>query len=270
MGRKHWSSAKIFARLLTNKTRKTYWDNVRELRSRATPEVFDQAAALLASQVDREVIIGVDVLAQLGWWERFDRPAVLDLLFELLDQNPSPHLLNPVLVAIGHNNEALHPSRIQQLQTYQNHRFSDVRFGLVHALSGLEDPVAINTLLRLTTDRHPSVRDWATFSLGTQIDTHSEAITQALWARLRDPHRHTQLEAIAGLTKRKDPRIKDLLVAELQTVGSHDSLILDCIVELNDPDFIPLLEKQLGAHRLHRGVEEQWLLDALHQLRRQG
>lgn len=33
MGRKNWTDEKLFFRLVNNKSDKTYWDNIRELRS---------------------------------------------------------------------------------------------------------------------------------------------------------------------------------------------------------------------------------------------
>lgn len=66
MGRKNWKSEKFFERLMNNKSQKTYWNNIAELRKRATEDVYVQAYKLTKSKSDKNKIIGIDVLAQLG------------------------------------------------------------------------------------------------------------------------------------------------------------------------------------------------------------
>jgi hypothetical protein len=46
MSRKKWTSEKIFTRMLNNKTQKTFWENVRELRKRPNNEVYNKAYKL--------------------------------------------------------------------------------------------------------------------------------------------------------------------------------------------------------------------------------
>tara|TARA_B110000240_G_scaffold150428_1_gene166633 strand:- start:307 stop:753 length:447 start_codon:yes stop_codon:yes gene_type:complete len=71
MSRKNWTSEKIFTRLLNNKTQKTFWENVSELRKRSNKVVYNQAFKLANSEIDKEKIIGIYVLAQLGFDPRF-------------------------------------------------------------------------------------------------------------------------------------------------------------------------------------------------------
>ena len=47
MSRKNWTSEKIFTRLLNNKTQKTFWENVSELRKISNKVVYNQALNLL-------------------------------------------------------------------------------------------------------------------------------------------------------------------------------------------------------------------------------
>ena len=54
MGRKDWTSEKIFDRLINNKSERTYWDNVRELRKRANQDVYNQAYKLVKSDSDNK------------------------------------------------------------------------------------------------------------------------------------------------------------------------------------------------------------------------
>ena len=62
MSRKKWTSEKIFTRLLNNKTQKTFWENVRELRKRPNNEVYNKAYKLAESESEKEKIIGIYVL----------------------------------------------------------------------------------------------------------------------------------------------------------------------------------------------------------------
>jgi hypothetical protein len=73
MSRKKWTSEKIFTRLLNNKTQKTFWENVRELRKRPNKEVYNRAFKLANSKIEKEQIIGIYVLAQLGFDPRFQQ-----------------------------------------------------------------------------------------------------------------------------------------------------------------------------------------------------
>lgn len=270
MSRKDWTSNKIFTRLLENKTRKTYWHTIHELRQRPNQEVFNRAYQLAKSEKDKEKIIGIDILAQLGFNPRFNKKEAVDLYFELLDHQQSPKVLKNILSAIGHNNNnngELDDTRISKLTEFQNHPFSDVRFSLVLALSGIEHDMAIETLIKLSRDKHPGIRDWATFSIGSQIVTNNEKIIKVLWDRTNDEDEATRFEAISGLAKRKDPKIEELLIKELKNIDNHGCLILESIEALNDKDFIPLLENQIEINKKTKQVHEKWLLDCMEKLK---
>ena len=57
MGRENWTNEKIFERLVNNKSEKTYWNNISELRKRANDEVYNQAYEFAKSQIDKKKII---------------------------------------------------------------------------------------------------------------------------------------------------------------------------------------------------------------------
>ena len=267
MSRIKWNSEKIFHRLLTNKTKKTYWDNISELRKRPCAEVYNKAANLLNSNIDNEKIIGIDVLAQLGSKKRFNQKKSLNQYFKLLKHDQSSSVLNSILIAISHNNKKLSKKRIAQLLEYKNHENSEVRFGLVNSLSGINDESAIQVLIELSSDKHPSIRDWATFSIGTQIEVNSTNISKALWNRIDDNDKNTRLEAIFGLAKRKDQRIKSILIEELNKIDEHGSIILESIEYLNDFEFVSLLEKQIEINKKSNSVNELWLTNTIKKLK---
>lgn len=267
MKRKDWTDEKLFERLLTNRTKKTYWDNIRELRKRPNQYVFDRALGLINTKIDKEIIIGIDILAQLGFNPRFKQNEIVEICFSLLEKEQTPKVLESILFAISHNNEILQKDHILTLIKLKAHRYCIVRYGLVQALSGLEQKDAIETIIELSTDIDPDIRDWAIFSLGTQIETNNESITKVLWERTNDNSEMVRFEAIAGLAKRKDKRIKDTLIQELKEIDDNGSIILESIEEYEDSDFIELLEKQIELNKKTQKVNEQWLIDTLGKLK---
>jgi len=267
MSRKHWTSEKLFYRLLTNRSTRTYWDNIRELRRRPSSSVHSHAIQLCKSNSENEIQIGVDVLAQLGFHPnpRFGKTETLKMYFSLLDENISPKTLSKVLSGIGWNNENLSSNRIKKLLKFINHPFSEVRYALVHALMGLENSIAVNAMIILTRDSHPLIRDWATFSIGSQIVTSDSNIIEALWQRIDDDP-VIRKEAIIGLASRKDKGVKEILKKELINIDNHGSPILEAIVLMEDMDFIELLDKQIFLNRNKQTVPEDWLSGCKKQL----
>ncbi|MFK8058301.1 MAG: hypothetical protein AB8F78_19405 [Saprospiraceae bacterium] len=257
MSRAQWTSDKLFSRLLTNKTKKGYWDAITALRARASEEVYERAVRLARSDNERDKIVGIDVLAQLGQTPRMRQDKTVSLYFELLSQPSSPKVLSSLLSGIGHNNDKLTGEQISILSAYADHSYSAVRFALVHALLGLEHPDAIVMLICLSRDTHGDVRNWATFGLGSQIEVTTDEILYALLERTTDNHADTKLEAIVGLAERKDVRVKQIMLDELQK-GAHGSLLFEAIEILGDKDFLMPLEGIMNSLNNDREVNPEW------------
>jgi len=263
MSRKNWTNEKLFFRLVNNKSEKTYWDNIQVLRSRPTKETFSQCKKFLKSKGAKKRTIAVDVMAQLGLPPRPFYEETVQLLFGLLEKETNEKVIWSTLYALGHNNEGFNEAQILLLRRFQNNENTDIRHALVCALLGVEDRTAIDTLIYLAKDKDPSTRDWATFGLGSQIETDNEEIRQALWERTNDKDKTTRFEAIAGLAQRKDPRVKSILKNELEQIDGQGSIILESIGSYGDKDFIQLLEKQIALNKITNQVNEKWLLDSL-------
>jgi HEAT repeat protein len=259
MSRKHWSSDKIFTRLLENKSDTTYRKNIQELHSRATEDVFAKCCELVKSSNQKDKIIGVDVLSQLEIDQPFRKEETLQILFKLLETEVSPKVLVSIFNAIGHRNyETLSDSNIQVLSGYRNHANNDVRYNLVYALLCVDNPTAIETLIYLMNDKMSWIRDWATFGLGTQIDRDSEIIREALWKRVSDKHQEARFEAIVGLAKRKDIRVKEIINRELLN-EEYGVLLFEAIEELNDKEFLPILYQTLEKDEKDKNVKSYWI-----------
>lgn len=208
MHRNDWTDEKLFFRLINNKSDKTYWDNVSALRRRPTKSVFDKCIQLTHSKNEKERTVGIDVLAQLGLTPRPFYAATNKRFFELLKIEKEPKVLMSLLYAIGHNNDNLSKSQIEALCELENSDNNLIKEGLVYALLGIDDPRAIDVLIKYSSDKLSHIRNWATFGLGSQITRNNKKIRDALWNRINDKHKETRDEAIAGLALRNDIRIK--------------------------------------------------------------
>lgn len=261
-----FSNEKIFSRLLKNKSKENYWKYISELRKRKTEDIFDNAIELTKSEISKEKIIGINILAQFGY-PRLHLKEILNTFFKLLKTETDKNILSSLLYGIGHNNEKLTDKQIEIICSYQNHKSINVKHSLVSSLLGIEKTEAINTLIKLSKDKDSDVRDWATFGLGTQIELDNELIREALWNRIDDNDEATRDEAIFGLAKRKDKRIKEILKTELENLNEFGSLILESIEEYNDKDFINLIEKQIIKNKEIKKVNEEWLENTLKKLK---
>lgn len=184
---------------------------MRELRKRGTEDIFTRSYELATTGNDLERQIGMTVLAQLGHAARPYYEPTIALCFELLATEKQPEVLSAILYAIAHNNKQLDAQQTSCVAAFKGHKDKDIRFAVAFALLGVNNKTAIDTLIVLTTDKVADVRNWATFGIGSQIRTTSEEITTALWNRINDKDKKTREEAVAGLARRKDPRVKDML-----------------------------------------------------------
>jgi hypothetical protein len=262
----NYSNKKIFNRLLNNKSNDNYWNYISELRKRKSKDIFEKSILLIESEIAKERIIGIDVLAQFGF-PRIHKNIILKKFFNLLKNESDKYAISSIFYGIGHNNENLTVKQIDILCSFKKHKSSRIRYSLAFALLTKQEPNAIQTLIELSKDRDYEIRDWATFGLGTQIEIDNVEIRNALWKRINDKYEAPRFEAIFGLAKRKDLRIKEILITELENIDEFGSLILEAIEEFNDKEFISLIEKQIVENKKLKKVEESWLLKTLEKLK---
>ena len=258
--REKWSNEKLFSRLLNNKSERHYWDIMHELRKRPTKEVFDTALGLTHSEDKKAKQAGIHVLAQLG---SAPRPFCVhgnQRFFDLLELEKDFEILESVLISIGHNNERLSAEQIEHLCRLVDAESSDVKYGLVFSLLGINDPKAIDALIILSSDESDNVRDWATFGIGTQTKRNNRKIREALWARVNDSNEETKFEAFVGLAMRKDSRINELIKQKLND-GDYGSLLFDAIIAIDGKEFLPLLKVQFAQNLPDKTINPSWLKD---------
>lgn len=232
-----------------------YWDVIVALHWRDTREVYERAADLCRSFCAVERRVGADILSQLGVLEPAFPKERLNVLLNMLRQESESPVLQSVLSALGHLKDA---AAILPASRFRNHPDPDVRYSVVHALTGYDDALAVNSLIELTNDEDDGVRDWATFGLGTQSDVDTPSLRSALFERLCDPDDDTRCEALMGLARRRDPRVIPALCAEFESeeVGS---LAIEAAIEIADPQ----LQRALVALTDTGKVREELLAEAI-------
>jgi HEAT repeat protein len=119
---------------------------------------------------------------------------------------------------------------------------SQVACGLPSVVGDPPDASGVAALIALSSDADPEVRDWATFGLGTQTDADSDAIRDALWARVADPYVEARDEAVVALGRRRDPRVIPV-VAELLAEPDVGALVIEAATHLADPCLLPQLRR---------------------------
>lgn len=241
------SNEELLYAALTEEDEDLAWDAIMIMHLRGSPDIFEAARQLCASKDVRERRVGADILGQLGLLGQAFQEESVQLLLGMLEHEQDPDVLDSVAVALGHRKD---PRAVEPLARLKNHPAEDVRFSVVFGLLTHEDELAIQTLIELSSDENAHVRDWATFGIGSQIETDTPAIRAALLARLTDEDPDTRNEAITGLARRHDQRVVEFLLAALEPAFA-DSVDpdtfryreLEAIEELGDPRFYPALAR---------------------------
>jgi HEAT repeat protein len=213
------------------------WIAIQELHALGTREVFEHAVRLCSSSIAKERVAGADVLGQLSAWTDDSIPMLMNLLGDA-----ETCVIESAVHALSQNQDA---RTIDALSRVAQHDASNVRWAVATALEDLiGDERAERVLLTLMRDGDTSVRDRATFAVGSLSDHDTPRIRAALAERLRDEDRAVAHEAALGLARRRDARaIPYIAVA----VESADSDIEEAADEITSPDMLTELLKARDA-----------------------
>ncbi len=166
---------KLFERLKNNKSKKNYWDNIRELRRRGTKTIFKTCTELANSENKKLIRIAIYILGQLGTPSRpFGRKTVLILLRLIKKKKNDSELKSEILFELSRINEFLNIKEINNLVKYKDNKNYKIRLNLVHAIGGVEKQIVVDTLIYLMQDENAKVRNWATFSIGTLSERNNK------------------------------------------------------------------------------------------------
>jgi HEAT repeat protein len=218
-----------------------------ELHRRASDEIFLAAQDLSAQSDPLARVLAADILGQLGSLEYegkeelrpFTRQS-LPILRRLLE-NQDDRVIAAAITALGHHYRF---EPIVEVPALASHASLRVRLAtamtLWPAYGGVQFPAAIDMLVRLSEDGDESVRDWATFHLGSIVSPDTPQIREALYRRLDDSDFDTRSEAMMGLAQRKDRRVVPFISAALasDTVGA---LAVEAAGAIASPDLLPAL-----------------------------
>jgi HEAT repeat protein len=239
------STDELFALARAAQEEDAYWSCVRELHRRLDEHTFRIADVLCESFATGERCLGADVLGQLGAVEgqtAAEGPfasASGRVLIRLLEEDDEPAVLASAAIGLGHLRDE---RAIDRLVALSSHASPEVRRAVVHGLMGHEDDRAVRALIALSGDGDAAVRDWATFSLGVQIERDTPELRDALAARLSDRDADTRDEAIRGLALRGDERA----VEPALEAGASPQI----------QEAIELLAETTGDERLKQRLEE--------------
>jgi HEAT repeat protein len=235
------------------------WKFVAILHSRCDHEVLDAARGLCFSELAPERKLGAHILGQIGAPGAGFPDAVFDCLANLLRRESDEEVLAAIAFALGHLDD---PRCLDMLLSLKGHPSAGVRFGVVNGISGQSHPAAVQTLVELSRDEDRETRDWATFGLGTFIDTDSEEIREALAARLGDEVEEIRNEALVGLARRRDPRALPPLLVALS--GAEPSAMhIEAAMALGDAALLPSLMAIKHRREDHFSAEAEWLDKAI-------
>lgn len=211
-----------------------FWALVGAVRRRGSQTVFDQASTWCVSTVPARQRLGANILGQLGRANGTPFAAVSTPILERLLADADDSVVSCALVALGHL-ETGDTARICALAASRSDR---VRHSVAWCLGRRDDARARATLIALSRDVDPDVRDWATFGLGSLSDADSPEIRQALVDRLNDSDADTRAEAMVGLATRGDPRADAAVAAALRdpASGSLVQEAADLIARRGRPD----------------------------------
>jgi hypothetical protein len=186
----------------------------------------------------------------VGVAAELDRPTLRDralpMLRRVLIENAESGPLSWAIIELGHlADDDSHDAILAHVR----HPESEVRHAVAFALTscGLNDSSLV-ALCDLSRDEDKDVRDWATFGLGELTDADGPSIRDALLANVEDADYETRVEAIIGLARRQDERVRPHLVRELAD-PDHSEMLDDATGFLDngtgriwfeeDPDFEP-------------------------------
>jgi HEAT repeat protein len=198
------------------------WAVVKALQRRGNQSVFEQARTWCGAPDAGLRRLGANVLGQLGAASLHPFADASTPLLESLLVDADESVVSCALVALGHLGTG-DVARISSLASSQSDR---VRYSVAWCLGLRDGAPALATLIALSRDTDPEVRDWATFAIAQQSEVDSPEVRQALVDRLDDTDAETRGEAMVGLAKRGDTRA-EAAVAAAMTQTDVNPLVLE-------------------------------------------
>ncbi len=231
-----WSASELVEEAIAQAQREeedddAYWAPIRLLAERDPNAVWKAVQPHATNAGPRIGSLVADILGSLAAPGFVLASASIALFRSMLAAGPPSEVIASVGHALGQFGDA-GEGGFDMMLDYATHTDVRVRQGVVSALLGQRDPRAIDALVRLSSDEHEQIRDWATFGLATQLGDpgdadmiDSAAVREALVARLDDELASTRAEAVVGLAARRDARALPVIFEAL----TADSFAMDYV-----------------------------------------
>lgn len=211
-------------------------DLITTIQYRGGAEEFQAGLALLTGKDSRERAAGAEILGQLGWQDRTFLDESVDALLGALRETDD-YVLQSVIFALGHRAD---PKAIEALLPFADSPSADIRYAALHGLMPHDVPNVVTAVAKLTRDSDRDVRNWATFTLGSQFESKSATLCAALQERVTDSDPEIRGEALLGLARRGDTSIAPIVQLELDGEFNGDWAV-EAAGLLADPGFLPAL-----------------------------
>lgn len=242
------STEALFARTLQgDEEDEGAWRAIWQLHLRGGEDVFQRAATWLQSSSPKERGRGANILAQLEFRNRTPERITrfTDVLLPALAKEQDAAVLEAMAAALGHLGD---PRSVPALLPLTAHPDAHVRFGVVMGLSGHRDAQTLQALIHLSRDPDEIVREWATFTLGSQArEVDTPELREALMDRISETHPKIRGEALLGLALRKDARVLEPLRRVLAEGPEVTTLEVEAAQALEDVSLLPLLVQHREA-----------------------
>jgi hypothetical protein len=239
-----------------------YWETVSLLEYRGTEEVFEAAARMCNSHIDRERLLCAGIMAWVGYTHGAYNEQSVALLIPLLEDKNSEVIATAVR-SLGKRKAVEAIERILQLKDHPDEAVREAvatALGDVHYTdipSGCLETLA-EDLISLSRDPNRSVRNEATWSLAFWNEATPEVVA-ALQDRTKDEDDEIRADALMGLAQLRYPGVVELIINELSTrEWIHDDT-LDAAAITKDPRLLPILQELK-----EEGFESTFLDDAIH------
>lgn len=220
------------------------------LQSRDDRETFEKACALCHEALPGKRAIGFEVLMRTPGQEfKIEAQALVRSVVKTERESP---VLEAIAYALSHLDIE---ERSQYLQEAATDSRPETRHAVAFSLGGCDDQLSAEMLIKLSADEDEDVRDWATFALhlNDSIYFRTDAVREALYARLHDSHIDTQLEAVEGLAKFQDERVLDVLIAFLEEEHPYMSMI-EAAEQMAHPALLPYLLELSDSDRVKKAI----------------
>ncbi|HAV9713206.1 TPA: lyase [Escherichia coli] len=140
-------------------------------------------------------------------------------------------------------NQIYSPKIVEQSQITAFDKSTNVRRATAFAISVINDKATIPLLINLLKDPNGDVRNWAAFAININKYDNSD-IRDCFVEMLQDKNEEVRIEAIIGLSYRKDKRVLSVLCDELKKNTVYDDII-EAAGELGDKTLLPVLDTML-------------------------